>query len=278
MIAFCKTRLPLLFAVAMSVMLCAAAAAQDQPASASQQAQTTPSPAPAQAPATDDGWHFELSPYLWFPGVSGTTGVRGHNVSIHASPGDLLSHFDIGLMGMAEIRKNRFVIPLDFIWIKLEGDRTTPFDPGVSYAKLKATQTILTPGVGYRVVDGEKLKVTARVGIRYWHIGQNLSFQPSGILGNLSPSANWVDVVAGGKIDAPLTQKTVLTIFGDAGAGGANIDYQVGGLLGYRVSKLVMLQAGWRYLDVNYRNSPPQLFVYDLHQSGAIAGVTLNLK
>lgn len=44
-------------------------------------------------------------------------------------------------------------------------------------------------GVGYRIVDREKLKVDARAELRYWHLGQNLSFQPSGILNNFSLSA-----------------------------------------------------------------------------------------
>lgn len=263
-----------------SVGLTTAALAGDQTVTMDAQTQTapTPSPAPSAASADENGWHFNLTPYLWFAGLSGTAGLRGHDVSVHASPGDLLSHFDIGLMGAFEARKNRWVIPVDFMWMKLEGDHTTPFDPGVSYAKLKITQTVFTPGIGYQVVNHEKFKVDAKVSIRYWYLGQNASFQPSGILSNFSSSASWVDVVAGAKIEGALTPKVVVTVFGDAGGGGANSDYQFGGLLGYRVSKKVVLQAGWRYLDVNYRNSAPQLFVYDAHQSGAIMGATFNLK
>src|SRR5438270_321396 len=115
------------------------------------QTQSAPTPTPTSSTASVDenGWHFNLTPYLWFPGLSGTAGVRGHDVSVHASPGDLLSHFDIGLMGAFEARKKRWVIPVDFMWMKLEGDRTTPFDRGESYAKLKITQTVFTPGIGY---------------------------------------------------------------------------------------------------------------------------------
>jgi hypothetical protein len=54
------------------------------------------------------------------------------------------------------------------------------------------------------------------------------------------------------------------------------VDYQVAGLLGYRVKPNVILQAGWRYLDVNYR--PSSSFVYDVAQSGLLLGVTINLK
>lgn len=66
-----------------------------------------PNSAPGQAASTPNGdsnLHFELSPYLWFAGAHGTVGALGRDVSIHASPGDLLSHFNIGLIGLA----NRF--------------------------------------------------------------------------------------------------------------------------------------------------------------------------
>ncbi len=48
------------------------------------------------------------------------------------------------------------------------------------------------------------------------------------------------------------------------------------GLLGYKVKPTVMLQLGWRYLDVNYR--PSSTFVYDGVTSGIILGATFNLK
>ncbi len=271
-----RTRRFAVLVTCLFLVFCTSALAQDPSAQPSAQAQSTVQTSPT--PDNDDGWHFTVSPYLWFAGISGTTGVLGHNVSVHASPGDVLSHFDIGLMGAMEVRKKRLEIPLDFMWIKLEADRGIPFDPGVSYAKLKVTQTILTPAIGYRIIDKDNFKVDGRVGLRYWHLGQNLSFQPSGILGNLSTSANWADVVAGAKIQAALTPKVLVTVLGDAGGGGANLDYQVVGLLGLKVSQKIILQAGWRYLAVNYRNSPPQLFVYDVHQSGAILGMTMTLK
>jgi hypothetical protein len=67
-----------------------------------------------------------------------------------------------------------------------------------------------------------------------------------------------------------------VTILGDAGGGGANSDYQVAAALGYRIGKTYILQAGWRYLDVNYRGS--QSFVYDTATSGLLLGLTINLK
>jgi len=80
------------------------------------------------------------------------------------------------------------------------------------------------------------------------------------------------------KFELALSPKAAVTVAGDAGGGGADVGYQFAGVLLYRVGKKVILQAGWRYLDVNYRTNPPALFVYDAHQSGALLGVTFDLK
>jgi hypothetical protein len=274
------------FVLALSLFAWMSAFGQDQPSTANfsfaHASDVTGSDQSSGTPDTsgpsDNSWHVDVSPYLWFPGLSGTIGVLGRNASVHASPGDILSNLGIGLMGAMEVRKKRFVLPVDFMWVKLEGDRSTPFNPGVSYISVDVKQAILTPGAGYRIVDQDRLKVDARVGLRYWHLGQNLSFQPSGIFSNSSQSANWVDVVAGGKFEGVLTPKVLVTVLGDAGGGGANVDYEVATLVGLKVSKKVLIQAGWRYLDVNYRTNAPGLFVYDVHQSGGIAGVTIRLK
>jgi len=85
-----------------------------------------------------------------------------------------------------------------------------------------------------------------------------------------------VDAVAGGKFEILLTPKVVVTVLGDAGGGDARSDYQVAGLLGYRLGRKCVLQAGYRYISVNYR--PPSTFVYDMTMSGLVLGATINLK
>jgi sirohydrochlorin ferrochelatase len=73
------------------------------------------------AAVADDNWHLIVSPYLWFPGVHGTLGLRERTVSIHASPGDLLSNFRIGLMGTADLRRKRLLLPFDIIYMDQAG-------------------------------------------------------------------------------------------------------------------------------------------------------------
>jgi hypothetical protein len=85
---------------ASKVVAALALASPDQPISSDAAATD------ASAPAGD--WHFSVSPYLWLPGVHGGIGVNSTQiVGIHASAGDLLSHFRFGLMGVVEPRYKR---------------------------------------------------------------------------------------------------------------------------------------------------------------------------
>jgi hypothetical protein len=226
---------------------------------------------------SDDGWHAALTPYVWFAGVHGDVGVRGHDASVHASFSDIFSDVNIGAMGALEVRYNRIVMPIDFMWIKLSDSKALPFDQGVDSVKTKFNQTMFTPKIGYRFIDAKRFKVDAVFGIRYWHLGNTLTLQPTQPEGGLYESANWVDAVGGAKFEALLTPKIVVTILGDAGGVGAHSDYQVAGLLGLRVRKKIILQAGYRYVDVNYRPSQ-STFLYDVAQSGIVLGATINLK
>jgi hypothetical protein len=241
------------------------------------QAQTSsPKPQTTDHAASEDGWHVGITPYLWFAGVHGTVGVRGREASVHASASDVLSNLNIGAMGAIELRYNRIIVPVDFMWIKLSDNKALPFEQGPTSIKAKVTETILTPKIGYRFIDGKRTKVDVLIGIRYWHLTNSLTLQPTQPLGGFSASADWVDAVAGGKIQVLLTPKVVMTVLGDAGGANARSDYQIAGLLGYKLGRKCILQAGYRYMSVNYR--PPSTVVLDVTQSGLVLGATLNLK
>jgi len=236
---------------------------------------------PAQANTTDqsDGLHFTVSPYLWFPGVHGTVGADQLPVSIHASPGDLLSNFRFGIMGVVEPRYKRILLPLDIMWVRLEDDKALPLTPNGTVAKLKGSEFILTQKVGYRLLDYKIVKIDALAGFRFWHFGQSLKFTTNTL--NFSSSQNWVDPVVGGRITGNLSPKVAVIIAGDAGGWGAGsqLDYQIAGILGYRIKPALTLQAGYRYLSVDWRNGRALLNTHiDMVTSGALIGVSIQLK
>jgi hypothetical protein len=220
------------------------------------------------------GWRGAVSIYGWFAGVHGTAGVRGHDAGVDIPFSDLF-HYLKGIIPIAvEADKGRFVMPIDYLWIKLGDDKALPFDDiGQTSINAHFTESILTPKVGYRVVDGEHLKLDVLGGIRYWYLSQNLTLEPAGL--GFTKSASWVDGLGGARFIFPLGEKAAVNISGDAGAGGASLDYQVIGLFTYQLTKHLGLGLGWRYLDVDYRQGNHQ-FTWDMIQSGALAGIYFN--
>jgi len=232
----------------------------------------TPEPQQSAAASAADGWRGQIMIYGWFPGIHGTVGVLGHDAGIHVPFSDVW-HTLKGIIPIAvEADKGRFVMPVDFFWVKLGDDRGLPFNElGQTSVNIHLTESILTPKIGYRLVNAEHFKFDALAGIRYWYVGQNLVLEPSGV-GN-SRSANWVDGLGGARAILPLSEKASITVAGDAGAGGANLDYQAVGLLNYNFTPRWGAAVGWRYLYVNYRPTD-HLFIFNTAMTGLVAGVS----
>lgn len=236
-------------------------------------------PKPSGPAFLDTGWHFDLSPYLWFAGAHGTVGALGRDVGIHVTPGDLLSHFNIGLMGAADARRQRFLLNGDLVWVRLSDSRALPI-PGLAAvsADARVGQFIWTSKVGYRLYQRKGVNADANLGVRFWHLGQELNFNPSLLGLNFNGSQTWADIVIGGRVQLPLGEKLALDLLGDVGGWNAtaNLDYQVAGLLNYKLSSKWTLLAGYRYLFVDYR--PGKSAVYNMVTSGGFLGVTYHFK
>jgi hypothetical protein len=220
------------------------------------------------APSVDDDphWHFVSLSYLWFPGISGTVGAKGYDSRVAVSPSDVLSHFNIGLMGSFEPQYKRWSLPVDFVWVKLSDDKALVRLPGYS-AKATVKEGIFTQKVNYLVLDGKMLKIRATAGIRGWYVSENLQLRPPTPPDfSVVSSQGWADVVGGANLVVPFSPKIAVFITGDAGGGGANLDYQIASFANYQIKPKWGIGVGYRYLFVNYRNNNQN--VLDVHTSG----------
>jgi len=66
-----------------------------------------------------------------------------------------------------------------------------------------------------------------------------------------------------------------ITMAGDVGGGGSQLDYQAVGMLDYRIKPKLALGLGWRYLSVNYRSNG---VIFDTISSGVVFGLRIGLK
>jgi hypothetical protein len=232
---------------------------------------------PSSSATNAAGWNFDLSPYLWFAGAHGTVGAFGRDASVHASAGDLLSHFNFGLMGASEARFGHLLFTGDLLWIRLSDGSALPLS-GLSARSIdvRVGQFVWTSKIGYRLIDRTNFKADANVGVRYWHLGQKLNLNPS-ILGlNVNTSQSWADIVVGGRLELPLGSKTSLTALGDVGGWNATakLDYQFAGFLNFKVSQKWTISPGYRYLFVDYRSGSS---IYNMVIPGAVVGLTYTI-
>ena len=179
----------------------------------------------------------------------------------------------------AEIRKRRFVASTDLFWVRLGADNLVPFPgTGAISANITGNEVLLTPKVGVRLVNAEKLKIDGLAGLRYWHFGETLNFNPSRLGLSFSASQNFVDPLLGGRIEATLAPKIVINILGDVGGWdtGSQLEYQWAGVLGYKIKPALTLQAGYRYINVD--KATTRGVTFDVTTAGVLFGATLNLK
>ncbi len=136
----------------------------------------------------------------------------------------------------------------------------------------------MAPKIGYRLIDQEKIKIDALTGFRFWYFGESLSFNPSALGLNFYGSQNFVDPLVGGRVQLALSPKVVVNILGDVGGWntGSKLEYQIAGIIGYKIKPALTLQAGYRYLDVDNRGNHG--IVFDLTIAGVLFGATINLK
>jgi hypothetical protein len=248
----------------------------DPQAGSSPSQASTDTTAQAVDDTSDSKWHIYSVSYLYLPGVHGEIGVLGYDTGVKASIWNLLSNARFGIMGALIPAYNRWSIPTDFIWLRLRDDRTIAFNPAYSI-QAQATSSIFTPKVSYLAVRNKKALVYGTAGLRYWHLGTTLNLEPPLPAGSgVHQSANWADFVAGARFVIPLSPKVSIDILGDAGAGGANLDYQAASFLNYQWKPKIVLQGGWRYMTVHYQGNDQ--FLFNATLNGVILGATYRFR
>jgi hypothetical protein len=231
--------------------------------------------APTVEPAISDGWTFSVTPYFWAAGLSGETQAFGAPVvSIDANFSDILKNLDFAAMAIVDARNGRYSIFGDLIYTKLSADSATPFGLLATSVDVTAETFAGLVGAGYSVLDGPAGHLDIVGGIRVWSVDTDLSFSGLSLNGQtFSDGATWVDGLVGIRGNYSFTPQFYFTGWALVGAGGADIDWDVAGGLGYRINERFSATVGYRALGVDYSNDDG--FLFDVVQQGPILGLTI---
>lgn len=230
----------------------------------------------APPPEMESGWQFEVAPYGWVAGLKGSSAQFGlpeqdFDVSIR----QVLENLDIALMGLVQVRNERFSAFSDLVYGKLSADIGTP--KGILVEKIAASvETLMwTVGAAYSIYyDPEVANFDLVVGGRLWSLDTEAKLK-GGLFGGNSfdDGETWVDPLVGAKGRVSLSPDFFLTGWGLIGGFGITDDklmWDLFGGVGYEIWTDTALIAGYRAVSVDYEKGD---FSYDAVQRGPLLGI-----
>jgi hypothetical protein len=235
-----------------------------------------------QQAAGPSGWTFDVAPYLWFANINTDVSFNlppALGGTVTSSPsvgfGDIVSHFNIGLMGAADARYDRFSVLTDFLYLNVGGTPAQfktlnfpnhpkiPLQAGVQSSQGFSLRTsIWTLAGGYTLAQGNWGNFDVIGGFRLFEVNTRINYSLGvsiagprgngatfGGIGGVSGSGDiWNGI--GGFRGRFLLGNTALFIpyYFDVGAGGSNLTWQISSGLGYHVGP-VDVSLTYRYLS-----------------------------
>jgi hypothetical protein len=257
---------------ATSVTQIAVAAA---PAGAGNDGEDTVSPAPAELASSDpdSGWAITVTPYIWAAGMSGDIALPrfGQSVTVDQSFSDTLEDLDFAFMGTLEVRKQRFVMFGDIMYLNLGTEAESIAGNTFVSGDIDASMLIGTAAVGYRLVDEGPAFVDVFAGTRIVSLDVDVDLAAPGIefSGGASPSD--VSTMFGVRSRIPLSERLALGVYGDIGSffDDADLKWQLMGTLHYAISDRWTAVAGYRHLSIDHESAN---LVFDVDLSGPLLG------
>jgi hypothetical protein len=221
-------------------------------------------------------WEFTLAPYLWMAGIEvDRTSIGGTETSGTVSFGDLLDPLEFGFMGHAEARQGDLAVFVDGMYTDL-GDE-------VNDVEFDCRTGILEAGVAWRFFQHSFLRdryapalgLELLGGFRYWNLDVGLDPDDGP---DVDFGTDWIDPIIGGRVRLDLTDRFGFTARADAGGFnvGSDFTWNVSLLLHWRVSRVIELGAGYRWLDVDYdEGTGPDRFEMEAQFRGPVLGVAI---
>ena len=229
---------------------------------------------PASGQTSGTGIQFEISPYVWVAGVSGTTRIGPRTpINDDARFSDTTASLSGGFMGTFEARKDRWGALFDAFYIQFSKDSRPLLDGRLGTARAEFDETIYQLAGTYRVSEDPATAVDVLLGVRYPTSDLDLSFSPSQLIpGGASRSGkkSWTDGFVGLRIGHKLSDKWSVVGYADIGGGGTEKSWQLLAGVNYKFSDTISAKFGYRILNNDFDE---QDFLHNAKLGGFYGGV-----
>ncbi len=185
-------------------------------------------------------------------------------------------------MGMAGAYKGRWSFVVDGMYMDVEGDNSgtvsLPLTSNVSItenvkADMEMETWVVTPTVGYELLQRDKFSLTLLAGLRYLWIDTSFEVESSNRFlyseHKISDSHDNWDGIVGTRGQVRLADRWYLPYYADIGTGDSDVTWQVFGGVGYRFERFDLV-AGYRYMYWDFDDG--EYIIDDMYISGPMVG------
>lgn len=224
-------------------------------------------------PAVTNAWRFEVTPYLWAPGIKGTLGLdNGLAKSADFSSSNVVSNLKSGGMISAEAHNGNWGVMGDMVSATLQNSGSTPVQTPDGRAtvgdKVTLQQTVLTGVASYTVANTKDAYVDVLLGVRaiYATASLNLNVVGTPQKASVAKTTSTVDPIIGAKGRYRIADSTwYLPFYADIGSGGGttNLTWQAMAGVGKTFNSLIDASLTYRAL------------YYDMKDGGVLQKTTM---
>jgi hypothetical protein len=245
-------------------------------------------------PNSSGGLEIRLMPYFWLPSLKADSTINGVTGAVDLSCGDVLDYLDMAAMGRVEAWKNKWGLSFDGVYMNLGASKSFQGRRGLVDFDLDADVRLGMADFAlmnrffekfFGNNNQQKLTFEPYGGLRYGYLRQKIDVNANipgvGSAGRtLGTSEDWVESFVGGRLIWDLNEKIALNVRSDAGGFGigsaSDLTWQIVGGMDYKFTKNIILNAGYRYVDLDYsRGSGSDEFGIHLKAQGPILGLTI---
>lgn len=195
----------------------------------------------------DKGWSFSVAPYVWGAGLEGTVATPPLPAAeVDASFKDIIKETNLGFMGVAELRKGRFGIINDIVWLSLSAGSDVLPAPISRSAKLDLDHVMASLMGAYRLVDKDRSWLDLVLGVRDWYVDQSLKLGPgvTNSTNKTTTTEGWVDVIGGLRTRMELGKGFYASTLTLAGGGSSKAALDLMGSINYAFTDQFLAEAG----------------------------------
>jgi predicted porin len=228
------------------------------------------------------------------PSVKADSTISGLSGSVDLSFNDVMDYLDMAAMGRVEVWKGKWGFTFDGLYMALEASESFQGRRGLVDFSVDADVRLGMAdfGLAYRIYEQrfgndneQRFTFEPYGGLRYGYLKQkidlNVDIPGVGSVGRtLGTSEDWVEPFIGGRLIWDLNNKIALNVRGDAGGFGigsaSDLTWQIAGGVDYKFSKNMILNAGYRYVELDYSHgSGSNEFGTHLKAYGPFIGLTI---